>query len=175
MINKEHITKFLYCVIFLFSSLIFIKLGDKNKESYYKLFYYSSFSFTKFNSFISNHFGNVIPKANSNVVSVMNESIYNNYEDFLDGVKFWVNNNTPVNSLIGGIVVYKGEKDGYGNCVIIQGVNGNDYWYGNITNSNLNLYEYVNKNSIIGESNGDYFYLVIKNKTGFIKYAENKN
>ena len=39
-----------------------------------------------------------------------------------------------------------------GNTVIIQGVDGVDIWYGNLTNVSVKLYDYVEKDKLIGVS-----------------------
>ena len=80
--------------------------------------------------------------------------------------------NTLINNLTSGIVVYSGEKEGYGNTVIVQSVDGADIWYGNITNVSVKLYDYVEKDKLIGEVNGDKLYLVIKKDNNFIKYED---
>ncbi len=175
MINKKIITKILCCLILLLASLIFIKKSESNKEKFYSVFYESSFSFNGFDKFYKKYFGDVLPNDRLSILSVSNEQVYNEYESYLDGQKFMVKVNTPIPVIQSGLIVYKGEKDGYGFTVIIQGVDGIDYWYGNIINTDVNLYEYVNKNSIIGECANDYFYLVLKNKSGFIPYETYKS
>ena len=60
----------------------------------------------------------------------------------------------------------------YGNTVIVQSVDGADIWYGNITNVSVKLYDYVEKDKLIGEVNGDKLYLVIKKDNNFIKYED---
>ena len=38
-----------------------------------------------------------------------------------------------------GIVVFIGDKEGYGNTIIVQRIDGIDEWYGGIVNTNLKL------------------------------------
>ena len=70
-----------------------------------------------------------------------------------------------------GIVIFKGNKDGYNDTVIIQTSNGYDMWYSNLKNINVNIYDYVNKNDLISESN-DKLYLVINKDNKFYTYKE---
>ena len=80
--------------------------------------------------------------------------------------------NYAVPVLESGIVVYKGEKDNYGNTIIVQQINGIDMWYGNIIDSNVKLYDYVTKGSILGNCN-DYLYVVFKKDGNVLPYEEN--
>lgn len=43
-----------------------------------------------------------------------------------------VSNNYLVPTLESGIVVFMGEKEGYGKTIIIEQINGIDVWYSNI-------------------------------------------
>ena len=80
-----------------------------------------------------------------------------------------------VNSLASGIVVFSGEKDGFGNTVIIQGIDGADIWYGNLENISLNLYDYIEVGTVIGNTVDEYLYLVIKKDNEYIKYEDYQN
>ena len=77
-----------------------------------------------------------------------------------------------VNSLSGGLVVYKGNKDNLGNTVIIQGNDGVDIWYIGVVDSNINLYDYINKDSIIGNTEGEYLKLKLVKNGNTISYEE---
>ena len=96
---------------------------------------------------------------------------YKNKEKYEEGVKLTVDKNylVPVNE--SGIVVFIGEKEKYGNTVIIQRVDGIDEWYGNIENTNLKLYDYIKKGTLLGEVN-DYFYLVYKKNGKALNYED---
>ena len=69
------------------------------------------------------------------------------------------------------MVVFIGNKDNYGNVVIIEQVNGIDMWYGNINNLSVKLYDYVKKGATIGEVN-DYLYLVYKKDGKYLNYED---
>ena len=106
------------------------------------------------------------------MVMSSSELIKNKYEKYLDGVKISVSKKTPISILYGGIVVFVGEKDNYGNVVIIQGNDGIDYWYGGISNTNINLYDYLEKDTLIGEASADYIYLVLEKDNSYLNYEE---
>ena len=104
------------------------------------------------------------------VVSVFNEKInYKEKYDYNDGVKLVVDNNYLVPVFESGIVVYKGEKDNYGYTVIVQQVDGVDVWYSNIS-SDIDLYDYVEKGSLLGEVKDNNLYLYFYKNGEFIDY-----
>ena len=41
-----------------------------------------------------------------------------------------------------GIVIFIGEKEGYGNTVVVEQVDGIDVYYSNVSVSNIKLYDY---------------------------------
>ncbi len=83
---------------------------------------------------------------NDNNQMVMNgHLVYKSIESYKDGEVLSLSSNTLINNLTSGVVVFVGEKDDYGETVIIQGVDGVDIWYGNLTNVSVKLYDYVEK------------------------------
>lgn len=82
------------------------------------------------------------------------------YEEYLDGYKYYVNENDSVILKDSGIVTYIGQKDGYNNSIIIQQSNGFYALYGNI-NENVKLYDYIENGEVIGLSNNDFYYYVL--------------
>ncbi len=107
-------------------------------------------------------FGKVLPtSSNDNVVKVFNEKIdYSNKEKYLDGYKLTVTNNYLVPVINSGIVVFIGEKEGYGRVITIEGEDGVTLTYGNIINTDIKLYDYVTKGSFLGEVNENTLYII---------------
>ena len=79
---------------------------------------------------------------------------------------------TIIPVLESGLVVFIGDKDNYKNSIIIQQVNGIDVWYSNINNSNLKLYDYVEKGTLIGETINNELFLVFKKDGKAIDYKK---
>ena len=52
-----------------------------------------------------------------------------------------------------GLVIYVGQKEEYGNTIIVSGSDGIDIWYSNMDNINIKLYDYLEKGTLLGESN----------------------
>ena len=71
-----------------------------------------------------------------------------------------------------GIVVFIGKKDEYGDTIIIQQIDGIDVWYGNVTNSNIKIYDYVEKGQLLGEVVDNKLYLVFQKKGEYLNYKE---
>ena len=131
-----------------------------------------SLPFTKIKGWYEELFGEVLPKDDNNKMVIKGHLVYKNIENYKDGEVLTLTANTLINSFQSGIVVYCGEKDDYGNTVIIQGVDGVDIWYGNLTNVSVKLYDYVEKDKLIGETNSDLLYLVIKKDNNYLKYED---
>ena len=129
--------------------------------------------FTKIKKIYNKYLGGILPiKKEINTEKVFNESLkYNNSSLYLDGVKLEVDDNYLVPSLSEGMVVFIGEKDGYGKTIIIEDLDGIYNWYGNIESSSLKLYDYVEKGSLVGEVN-KYLYLVFSKGDKYLNYEK---
>lgn len=174
--NKSiNLTKFLLVIILTLITLIAIKKDIKFKELFYKYIYEDSINFAKINEYYEKIFGSYIPfeDTTNKVTPVFNEKLtYISSNKYLDGVKLTVENNYLVPVLQSGLVVYIGEKEGYGNTVIVQGIDGIDIWYGNVTNISISLYDYIDKKSLLGTTKDDVLYLVYKKDGEILNYEE---
>ena len=175
-INKNKlnifITKFMLAIIFFLVSIIYTNFSDKNLLLYKEYVFTESLPFTKIKGWYEDLFGEVLPEGDNTQTVFNDKLIYKEISDYYDGEKMVVNTNTLVNNLTSGVVVFSGDKENYGNTVIIQGIDGADIWYGNLNNVSINLYDYVEAGTVIGETNGDVLYLVIKKDNEFIKYED---
>ncbi len=155
--------------------LIIMKTSAKFKTMYYKYVYDTNITFTKFNNLYNKYFkdlniNDMINKNNTKEVSGEKIS-YSKQDKYKDGVKLTVSNNYSVPVLKSGIIVFIGNKDGYGNSIIVQQINGIDLLYGNIENTNYKLYDYVKKGDILGTSN-KYLCLVFKKDGKVLDYEK---
>lgn len=169
---KPIISKFLIAVIFFLVSVIFTNSSDKNLLFYKEYVLTESIPFTKIKGWYEGLFGEVLPKNDNNQMVMNGHLVYKSIENYKDGEVLSLSSNTLINNLTSGVVVFAGTKDDYGETVIIQGVDGVDIWYGNLTNVSVKLYDYVEKNKLIGETKDDKLYLVIKKNNEFIKYED---
>ena len=168
-------TLFKFCVtcILTLTILINIKSNTKFKDKFYQIVYENNISFAHINFLYKKYFGDLIP---FNPVPysepVFNETItYDNKKEYLDGVSLNVSDDYLVPVIVSGLVVFTGEKEGYGNVVIIEQEDGVDCWYGNLENINVDLYDYVEKGSLLGNVSNE-LYLVYKNKGEIISYEK---
>ena len=173
---KDNTTKFflklLISIVFTLIILILIKASSKFKTLFYKKVYSDNISFAYFNKVYNKYIGSLDIFDNFTLTQpVFNEKlIYENKEEYKEGVKLKLQNNlVPVSE--SGIVVFIGEKETFGNVVIIQRIDGIDQWYGGINNANVKLYDYVEKGTLLGEVN-DYLYMSFKKNGEVIDYEK---
>ena len=174
---KNLISRVLITVIFVLGSIIFTNISEDNKALYQKYVLEDSLEFTKINELYQSVFGDVdITKQDNNTDSevVFGDVSYTNIEPFKNGVKLTVGMNEAISVITSGIVVFIGEKDDLGNTVIIQGNDGVDIWYSNITDTDISVYDYIEAGSILGSSNSEDIYLTINKDGEFINYEEYK-
>ncbi len=170
------IFKTLICTIIFLSLAIISKKNITYKEKIKYELYENNLSFTKFKDLYNKYLGGVIPLENivkKNTETVFNEKItYTNPTPYLNGVALEVKESYLVPNQEEGIVVYVGEKEGYGNSIVIEGLNNIDTWYGNICNTTIKLYDYIQKGSYIGEACNNKLYLVYSKNKKFLPYKD---
>ena len=163
-------------IIFILVSIIYTKYSTTNLLMYKKYILNDVWSFSKINSFYTKYLGGVLPFNNilkDNSKPVFNEKlVFKNSENFKDGIALEVGTSYLIPAINSGIVVFIGEKEGYGQSVIIQGVDGVDIWYGNISHNNLKLYDYIEKGRLVGETLQENLYLVLFKDGNYLNYEE---
>ena len=156
-INKTLTAIFLGIVL-----LIVMEYSPKFKDYMQNEVLNKNMSFGLIGKLYDKYFGEVLPKSNDNVVSVFNEKlVYKNKESYQNGYKLTVNKNYLVPVIESGVVVYIGEKDGFGNVITIEGENGSTITYSNIKNTDIKLYEYVTKGTYLGEVIDETLYVTV--------------
>lgn len=170
------ITKILICLIIFVILLIVVKVNPSLKEKIHNIVYEDHFSFSYVNSLYKKYFGNILPFENivpTDSEAVFNEKlVYNDARLYKEGVELEVNSNYLVPVIESGIVVFIGEKENYGNTVIIQQINGIDTWYGNVVIGDIKIYDYVQKGMLLGEVTGDKLYLVFQKEGKYLDYKD---
>ncbi|MCI8777964.1 MAG: peptidoglycan DD-metalloendopeptidase family protein [Bacilli bacterium] len=168
--------KFLITILLTISTLIILKKFPNLKDKFYNEIYEKNISFASINHFYKNTFGSPIPFSDyfeNKIKPVFNEKLtYYSSEQYQDGVKLMVANNYLVPSLESGMVVFIGDKDNYPNTIIIEQVNGINVWYSNIENINVNLYDYIDKGTLLGSTINDELYLVYKKDGKTLDYND---
>lgn len=172
---KIFISKCLIVIILLLSTLILIKNNASLKNNIIKYVYEDNLEFTKLKPIYEKYFGKIlsVDKIAPSEEKVFNEKIsYEKANVYKDGVALNVDKGYMVPTLEAGIVVFIGEKEGYGNTVIIEQVDGVDVWYSNISTSNIKMYDYIEKGKLLGEVNGEKLYMVFQKEGKYLNYKE---
>ena len=175
---KPFMYKLLISTALVLTVLITTKTSSRVKAIIKQNVYDKNFSFATVNNLYTKYFGSALPFKdlkifNNDVAPTFNETLaFQEANKYLDGVKLTVEENYLIPIQESGLVVFKGEKDGYGNIVIIQQVNGVDMWYCNVQNENVNLYDYVEKGNLLGEAKGKEIYVVYQKDGKYIDYKE---
>ena len=168
---KTFIMKCLITTVILLLVLIGFKTNLDFKNNFNKYVYNTSLPFTDFKE-LSNKFFLGNKDTTEETESVFNEKLnYSEKSMYKDGVELKVSTNYLVPALESGIVVFIGEKEDYGKTIIVQQMNGVDVFYGNV-NSSVNIYDYVEKGSLIGEVIDNKLYLVFQKEGKVVDYKE---
>lgn len=176
--NKSFLISFfnkvLISFILVITCLIIIKVNPSFKEYINSYVYQDNISFAYLNNLYNKYFGEVLPSYKIEETSpVFNEKLeYRSYNIYLDGYKLEVSESYLVPIIESGIVVFMGSIDGYGESVIIEGIDGVDIWYSNIKNTSVKLYDYVTKGNFLGEVDGNNLYLVFEKNQEYLKFED---
>lgn len=165
------ISKILVVIIITLGILIGIKTNRKFSSFFYKNIYETSVPFMKINNWYEKHFGSFLIFKNNDVQVFKEKLSYNSEEAYLDGVKLNVESNYLIPSIGTGLVLFIGEKENYGDTVIVSLNTGIDVWYANV-NSSVKLYDYVKEGKLIGTSKDNNIYLVFKKDGNILNYEE---
>ena len=172
---RNFLSRVLICLSLFLLLAIICKTSENYKDIVKKHVYETNISFTNIKKMYSEYLGGVsiLDKFVPDVKPVFNEKlVYKNTSKYYDGVKLEVDNNYLVPVLESGIVVFIGEKENYGNVIIIQGMDGVDIWYGNMSTKSINLYDYIEAGDLLGETTNNYLYLVYSKNGEYLNYEE---
>lgn len=170
---KGFISRCMLCIIIFLLISIACNFSNNNLLWFKNNIFNTSINFNFFNKLYNKYIDKYMPfDIYKEKMVISEELVYESKEDYLNGVSLKVGNNYNFYSLCGGIVVYIGNKDGLGNTVIIQGNDGIDYWYSNLENLSVNLYDYIESNVLLGVSKNEYVYLTFLKNGEYIDYEK---
>ena len=156
--------------------LILIKANSQIKNFIYDEVYTKNISFASINKLYTKYFGHNILFDSDKTKMAFNETLeYSAKEKIEEGLKLSVSEDYLVPSIESGLVIFTGTKEDYGNVVIVEQIDGIDVWYGNLSNINVKLYDYIEKGSILANSNDDYYYNVFYKDGNKVSYEEYYN
>ena len=168
---KRIIYRVLLVAVFVIFGTLIINKSNKIKDQVYDKVYVNYLNFSYMKNLYDTYLGNVIPFQNMiKEEAVFNEKLkYKDKSVYNNGVKLILSNNiVPI--LDSGIVIYIGNKEGLNKTVIIENIDGVEEWYGNLDNINVNLYDYVKKNDILGDTDNNTLYLEFKKDNKSLDY-----
>lgn len=171
---KNNLSNFLILLILIFTVVLINKINPVFYNKIKTEIFSKNINFAKINNFTKKIFGREFLYTQSGAEIVFDETLLDNPTDYYNSQKFTVSRNLPVGTLQSGVVVFVGSKDIYNKTVIVQGVDGFNIWYSNIDNINVELYDYVEKNTLIGECLTGEIYLTIEKDGKIIKYEHYK-
>lgn len=163
-------------VIVIFLTLAIVsKSSQSYKDVIVSNIYEKNISFPKIKKWYKKYLKGIVPLEQEiiNETPVFNEQLeYSNESIYHDGVKLEVIDNYLVPIQEEGMVTFIGEKENYGNVVIIEDPNGLSIWYGNMETTSVKLYDYVEKNTYLGTVKDNNLYLVYSKDGNFLDYQE---
>lgn len=165
MIKKSSFYKFLLSIIITLVILILCKSNSNFKSILYKKVYQENIYFMDINNFYKSKFGLQLPFLEhfNNTRTVFSEKLkYNDISIYKDGFNLSVDENYIVPAIEEGVVVFIGEKEGYGKTIIIESSNNLSIWYSNLDDINLNMYDYIKKGDLIGNVKNNLYLVFIK-------------
>ena len=152
--------------IVLLIGMIVVKTNPSLSKSIKEIVYEKNFNLIQNKKLYKKYFGSILDNK-SNIESVSFEKLdYKKDEKYQEGVNLLVSTNYPVPVLESGVITYI--KD---NTLVIDQVNGIETYYSNI-NSDLKLYDYVEKGSILGLVKDNKLYLKFKKDGKYLNYKE---
>ena len=166
--------KLLICFILVLVCLIIMKNNIEFKNYVEKNIFHDNISFAYLNNLYNRYFGKILPSYKiEETTPVFKENLeYKEYHKYYNGYQLVVSNSYLVPAIESGIIVFNGNIENYGNVLIVEGIDGVDTWYGNIKNINVNLYDYIDKGSFLGETNGNTLYLVFEKNQEYLKFED---
>lgn len=161
---SRYCSRFLVLVVITLLALITLKSNAELRDTVYKRVFQNNMSFAKINEIYKKYFGSSLPLADNvteNTEMVSKTKIeYSDISKYKDGAKLTVKENYVVPAMDSGLVIFAGQKDDYGNTVIIQRPDNIEVWYANLDNIGVSLYDYIKQGELVGEAQDKTLYMV---------------
>lgn len=171
---KKQCSKFLLMVILLLIGMIFLKQNPDKKELLKELIYEKSLPFQKNKLNYEKYFGKILSKEKSikETEPVFKEKLtFQKIESYKNSAKLYVIDHYMVPILESGVIVYIGEKENLGHTIVVEQVDGIETYYSNV-NSNIKLYDYVEKGELLGQTNNNTLFLTFQKNGEYLDYKE---
>lgn len=170
----KYVNRFLLLIVICLISLIVLKANPSLKEKIYTNVFQDNFNFAKINSLYEKYFGSSLPfvnKEKTTLVSAISLE-YQNKKSYKDGVKLTLKEDYPLPATSSGLIVFAGEKKGYGNTIVLQRPDNIEVWYSNLDTVNVSLYDYIKAGDIIGTAKDNNLYMVFMKEGEYLDYQK---
>ena len=173
---SKYFSRFLVLVVITLGCMVALKSNADLRDAVYKKVFQNNLSFAKINEVYKKYFGSSLPLAdnvtdNAELVSATKLE-YSDASKYKDGVKLTVKDGYLVPAMDSGLIIFAGEKEDYGNTVIVQRPDNVEVWYCNLKTPSVSLYDYVKKGGVIGEANGEAIYMVFTKEGKTLDYKK---
>lgn len=172
---RRFLTRLMLTIIIALIGLIAIKSSPNIKKIIVKNVYEKNFNFGVAKNVYQKYFGNVLPisKVIQEEQPVFNEKLtYKSHNTYKDGCVLNVTDNYMVPAIESGVIVFLGEKEEYGQTIIIEQIDGVEVFYSNVEPVELKLYDYVEKGKLLGEVKGKKLYMVFSKDGKYLDYKD---
>lgn len=166
------INRTLICTLIFIICLILVK-GNKDLKSFvYKNVYENNINIIKVEEIYQKYIASFFEKNKNNqdILAVSKEKLnYYDLEETENGISLDVDIETIIPSFNEGIVLYVGDKDEYKDVLVIKQIDGCEVWYIGV-DTDLKIYDYVEKQEIIGKSKNKKLILNFKQNGEVVDY-----
>jgi len=173
---SRYLSRFLVLVVITLVTLITLKSNPDLRNKVYKTVFQNNMSFAKINEVYKKYFGSSLPLADNVTADTQLVSAekleYSDISKYKDGAKLTVKENYVVPAMDSGLIIFAGEKDSYGNTIIIQRPDNIEVWYANLKEVNVSLYDYIKKGEILGETKDKTLYMVFTKEGKALDYQK---
>lgn len=136
----------------------------------YKIVFESDIDFQYIKSKSKYLLGSIIDNKSHFVSS--NKLLAKNIEKKNNSYYLYLDPNYVITNINSGVVTFIGKKDNLGETVIVSSDNGINYWYSNIENISVNLYDYIDTDTIIGSIVDDHLILTLMKDNRYLDYED---
>ncbi len=172
---RGFLTRLMLTVIIVLIGLITVKSNSNIKKIITKNVYESSFNFGVAKNIYQKYFGSILPinKVIQEEQPVFSEKLtYKSDNTYKDGCVLNVSDNYMVPAIESGVVVFLGQKEEYGQTIIVEQINGVEVFYSNVEPVELKLYDYIEKGKLLGEVKGKKLYMVFSKDGKYLNYKD---
>lgn len=167
---RKYVNNLIKRVIISLFVLIVISFALKNNyyyETIYNIIYCDTIDFSYVYSKMHFLLGKTLSNHEQYVIS--DRLKYSDIKKHNNSFELITEENLVINNINPGVVTFIGELEDLGNTIIVSGDNNIDYWYSNIDNVSVNLYDHIT-DAILGSTAGNHLIMTFKKDDEYLDY-----